>query len=87
MFDNLTGLAWALVIFGIIIGLGALVVSEFQGQMTPDSDAYNATGEALAGIGDLAGWTGTIVLIGVVVVIIGAVALIAGALQQRGGGF
>ncbi len=70
-FDNLSALAWGITVFGIVIGLGSLVLSKFQDQMTANTTAYNNTADVTTGIGTLASMTSVIALSAVALVIIG----------------
>ena len=72
-FGALSGAAVALVVFVIVVSLGALILDNFDDNMTTGSYADNATQEGLAGVEDLAQWTPTIVVIIVAVVILGLV--------------
>jgi hypothetical protein len=70
-FGNLSSIAWGIVVFGIIIGLGSLILSKFQEQMTAGTSAYNNTGEVLTGVGTLAEMTPILALASVAIVLIG----------------
>lgn len=72
-FQNLSRIAYGIGIFAVIVVLMALLLGGLQDQVDDDTTTaeYNATVEALSGLNSLAGWIGTIVVIGVIAAIIG----------------
>lgn len=63
---NLQGIIITLVVIGIVLGVGFLVLTEFQTSMTEDSAAYNATGDVVTALEKVPTWLGVIVIIAVV---------------------
>lgn len=63
---NLQGIIITLVVIGIVLGVGFLVLTEFQGSMTEGSEAYNATGEVVEALTKVPTWLGVIVIIAIV---------------------
>jgi len=56
----------ALVLVGILLGAGLMILSKFQGTMTTDTVEYNATGEAVSALSDIAtDWLPIIVVVAV----------------------
>lgn len=72
---ELRGIALALVVVGILLGFGLLILAEVQTEIgtrtTTTSAAYNATGDAIDGLSDMAGWLGLLVLVIMAALIIG----------------
>lgn len=62
-----------LVVLGIGLSLGLTVLSDFQGDQTTDSAAYNGTGNAITGLTTFTDYLPTVALVIVVAVIIGIV--------------
>lgn len=67
---GLKGGALALVTLAMTVGIGLLVLDGFQAADAPNtalnqsgSEAYNAIGSFITGIGDFANWPATIVVI------------------------
>ena len=73
---NAPALVIVLVVIGIVLAIGAVVLEEFQSQLTPNSTGANATGEALAGIDTFASFQSVIAIVLVAALILGLVALI-----------
>ncbi len=63
---NLQGIIITLVVIGIVLGVGFLVLTEFQGSMEADSEAYNATGDVVEALTKVPTWLGVIVIIAIV---------------------
>ncbi len=63
---NLQGIIITLVVIGIVLGVGFLVLTEFQDSMTADSEAYNATGDVVEAMTKVPTWLGVIVIIAIV---------------------
>lgn len=63
---NLQGIIITLVVIGIVLGVGFLVLTEFQGSMDEGTSAYNATGEVVTALEKVPTWLGVIVIIAVV---------------------
>ena len=72
--------AIVLVVAGITIALGLQVMGDVQGDLTPDSSEYNATGSAIEGTGSLAD---KLPLIGTVVGAVIVIGLIASAFMGK----
>ena len=63
---NLQSIIITLVVIGIVLGVGFLVLTEFQGSMVEDSEAYNATGDVVDALTKVPTWLGVIVIIAIV---------------------
>lgn len=63
---NLQGIIITLVVIGIVLGVGFLVLTEFQTSMDADSEAYNATGDVVEALTKVPTWLGVIVIIAIV---------------------
>lgn len=63
---NLQGIIITLVVIGIVLGVGFLVLTEFQDSMEADSEAYNATGDVVEALTKVPTWLGVIVIISIV---------------------
>lgn len=63
---NLQGIIITLVVIGIVLGVGFLVLTEFQGSMVTDSEAYNSTGAVVEALAKVPTWLGVIVIIAIV---------------------
>jgi len=63
---NLQGIIITLVVIGIVLGVGFLVLTEFQDSMEADSEAYNATGDVVEALTKVPTWLGVIVIIAIV---------------------
>ena len=64
--SSLQGIIITLVVIGIVLGVGFMVLTEFQTSMETDSSGYNATGEVVEALGKVPTWLGVIVVIAVV---------------------
>lgn len=64
-------IALTLVVAGIGIAYGLNVMEDVQSDMTPDSNAYNATGDAIEGVAKLPNKLPLIVTVIVAAIIIG----------------
>jgi len=74
---NAPALVITLVVIGIVLGLGATVLQQFQANLTAGSFGANATQFALEGINTFAGFQSVIAIVLVAALILGLVALIA----------
>ena len=64
-------LGLAIVVLGIGLSLGLTVLADFQADQTTNSDAYNGTANAIAGVNKFTDYLPTVALVIVVAVIIG----------------
>ncbi len=71
---QLINLALGIVLFTVIVGAGALLLQEFEDEVSDgtaeETAAENATREGLAGLNSLAGFTTIIAIIGVIAFIV-----------------
>ena len=67
---SLDGLVMTVLIVAILVAAAALILENFQDEMTENSTAYNATGDGLDAVGDISGWLSIIVIIVIAVFII-----------------
>lgn len=78
--DNLSGLAYALLGFGILAGVGILVVAKFSnltdtGGSLENSDAHSFLGQVIDAYKTMGDFLGIIVIVLVAVVIVGVTRL------------
>jgi hypothetical protein len=76
---SLDGLVMTVLIVAILAAAAALILENFQGEMTTDGVAYNATTDGLNAVGDITGWLGIVVIIVIAVFIIYLVRQLGGA--------
>jgi len=62
-FQMLTSIAKSLVVFGIMIGLGILILVKFRDSTEVDSTAYNEINEIIALFTDLRTWGGIVLIV------------------------
>lgn len=80
-FGNLSGVALALVVFAIVVTVGALILNQFAltlPMQNTSSVAWNVTQLGLAGLQNLATYIPIIVIVAVAVVILSAIFLFGG---------
>lgn len=70
---NLQGIVMALVVIGIILGVGFLVLNEFKGQLTTGSDAQTAVNQTIAAMAKVPTWLSIIVVIAIVGILLAIV--------------
>lgn len=73
--NNLSAAAVGVLVFIIVLSVGATVLTSIQGTQTNQSSAYNITATGLQGMTTLGGFTSVIVVIAVAAVIIGLIAV------------
>lgn len=73
--NNLSAAAVGVLVFIIVVSVGATVLTSIQGTQTNQSTAFNITGQGLLGLGTLSNFTSVIVVIAVAAVIIGLIAV------------
>lgn len=76
---SLDGLVMTVLIVTILAAAAALILENFQGEMTANGVAYNSTGEGLAAVGDVTGWMAIVVVIVIAVFIIYLVRQLGGS--------
>lgn len=64
--NSLQGVVISLVVIGIVLGVGFMVLTEFQTSMDENSSGYNATGDVVTALEKIPTWLGVIVVIAVV---------------------
>jgi len=62
-FQMLTGIAKSLVVFGIMIGLGILILTKFRDSTVENSTAYNEINEIITLFTDLRTWGGIVLIV------------------------
>lgn len=71
---DMQGVVLVLVVAAIVLGLGLTVLNSFQGALTANTTAYNATGDTITAIGSLGStWYSIIVTVVASVIILGLV--------------
>ena len=81
-FNNLVPMAIGLVVFIVVVGLGASILDGISDTQTAGELPANITQTGLEGIEDLADWTPTIVVIAVAAIIIGMILVFQGREQR-----
>ena len=79
--NEAAGAAVAFVLFVIILGIGASILTGIQAAQTAGSVAYNATGFGLTGISNIAQQSGTIGIVLAAAILIG---IVVGAFYMGG---
>jgi hypothetical protein len=75
--------AVAIVVLALVVGAGLLALVGFQGGLTSGTAAYNATGDFITGLAEVANWPTTLIILLVVSVIIGLVMVFAKKASQK----
>lgn len=75
---DLPGIAIALVIFAVILGVGATILDNVQDTQTADGFSYNATQGGLEGLDTMADYQTTISIVAVAAVVIGIILVFFG---------
>ncbi len=60
---GLDKIVMALVLVTIVLGVGLMVLTEFQNAMTSGSSAYNATGTLIEKLGGMPTWIGILIIV------------------------
>lgn len=71
---NLSGGAVAIVTLILVLAIGAIIITGFQGDLTADSYADNITDDGLAALDSMSGLVGPLALVLIAAVIIAVVA-------------
>jgi len=71
MFDNLTGLAWGLVVFAITIGVGVTVLQKFGDAVGGQANVTTSYLNTQLGSSGLAGWAPAIIAFAVGMLFLG----------------
>jgi hypothetical protein len=79
---NLQGIILTLVVVGILVGVGFLVLEEFQGQMTAGSDAADGVNDTIQAMKKIPTFLPVIVIIAIVGILL---AIVFSALPRQGG--
>lgn len=70
---DLSGIAITFVVLAVTLGVGATILASIQDGQAADSTAFNATGEGLDSLAELADWLPTLATIVVAAVVIGVI--------------
>lgn len=62
-----------LVVIGIVLGIGFIVLEEFETQMTTGSEAESAVNETIVALAELPSWLDIIVIIAIVGILLAIV--------------
>jgi len=69
--NGLQGFIMTVVIVGVVLGIGLIVLGEFQDGMTADSAEYNATGSIIEKLGNVPTWIGIIITVSLAFIVLG----------------
>jgi hypothetical protein len=85
---DLTALAWGIMLFGIILILGAIIVSSFQNTAAVYNNtvANGTANQVLAGFSLMSSYIGLIVTVGIMAFLVGLVLIVFGGSLGGGGG-
>lgn len=70
-FAALSGIIMTIVLVAIVLGVGFMVLSQFQEQMTSGSAEYNATSEIVESLSTVPGWITILIIVAVAGIVIG----------------
>lgn len=73
MINQLSGLAFGVMLFGIFVGLAYLTLDAFKGQISAGTVAYTQLANVITALGTLVSWLSTVILIMVVAFIVNVV--------------
>jgi len=62
-FNMLSGVAKSLVVFGIMIGVGVLILTKFQASTNSSSEAYKQIGSVIGLFSSLTTWGGIVLIV------------------------
>lgn len=79
---NLQGIILTLVVVGILVGVGFLVLEEFEGQMTAGSDAALGVNDTIQAMKKIPTFLPVIVIIAIVGILL---AIVFASLPRQGG--
>jgi ABC-type methionine transport system permease subunit len=60
-----------IVVVAVVLGVGLIVVTEFQGATTANSLAYNATGAILTKMATIPTWIGIVIVVALAFIVLG----------------
>ena len=80
---TLQSIVLTLVFVGIILGVGFMVLEEFQDQMDADSEAEDAVNETIFALKEIPEWLGIIVILAIVGILL---AIVFAVLPRARGG-
>ena len=69
--EDLGSVGITVVVFAVVLGIGASILNNLQSSETAGTAAYNASGYGLSGINTLASYTPTIGIVAAAAVVIG----------------
>lgn len=75
---DLPNIAIALVIFAVVLGIGATILDNIQDTQTTDGYAYNASLGGLQGLDTMADYQTTIAIVAVAAVVVGIILVFFG---------
>ena len=81
---DLTDLALGIVILGIVVTIGATILTQVRDTNTSGTTAYNLADDATTGIAEYGNWFKIIVIVGVAAVVLSLIFMAFGG--SRGGG-
>ena len=67
---SLWNFALAIVILGVVVLVGAIILTNFQAATTANTYAYNLTGKALKGLNEFGNWFKILVIAGIAGVVL-----------------
>lgn len=83
---NLSDLAIAVVVLGIVVSVGATIMVNVRDTNTASGTAYNLADKAATGLGEYGNWFKILVIVGVASVILGLIFMAFGRGAATAGG-
>jgi len=81
---DLTDLAIGIVVLGIVVTVGATILTNVRDTNTSGSTAYNLADDATTGIAEYGNWFKIIVIVGVAAVVLGLIFMAFGKSGSQG---
>jgi len=69
-FQALSGIIMTIVLVALVLGVGFMVLSQFQKQLTPSSSEANATGEIITALATVPGWISILIIVAIAGIVI-----------------
>ena len=76
--SDMGGIAIALVVAAVILGLGGTILDTLRADQPVNGTAYNATGDGLTGLGTMSSFLPTIAIVAVAAIVIGIILVFFG---------
>lgn len=69
-FQALSSIIMTIVLVALVLGVGFMVLSEYQEQLDEGSTAYNATGEIVTALATMPGWITILIIVAIAGIVI-----------------